>query len=397
MKKENINFTLLMAATIISSLGSYAFNFAFMSYMFDISGGNKSFMGLTQLFFVAGMLSGNILAGPVAEKSNRKNLLIFCEVIRIPLSLVFIFTQNIWGLLITHGLKTIFAGISTPAKRSFINDIIPKENITKANNIFSASYALIHITGPLLGTWGYSYFGGLKEVVLFDTSTFIIAPVIFFLIKISHYTPAQKSHFISDIKEGINFIKNRIDLRGLYERHALIGVFSGLFIPLILPFLHDVLAKDKKEYGIAMVLFGLGGVIGAILHKKFIAKFGLGKILYITSFIEPFLLLIWGLGLNYYLCQFIFLLWGVLFFTRVPAQFSYLSHYVDKNFISRTNAVLDFIFTLTNISASAVITILGAFIATQNFILACAALYIVITLIRARSKESHSLYYREDT
>lgn len=377
-----------MTSTVISSLGSYAFNFAFMAYIFDISNHNKSYMGLTQLFFVTGMLLGNIIAGPVGEKNNRKTILVFCEVFRIPISIVFILTQNIWALLLCHGLKTIFAGISTPTKRAFINDIVDKEHISKANNIFSASFAVIQITGPLLGTWAYSQFKSISYVTYFDISTFIIAPLLLLLISIEKFEKKPASNFITEIKSGLTYIKNRLDLQGLYERHAFVGVFSGLVIPLILPFMHDVLGRGEKEYGMAMVIFGLGGVSGALFNKKIVEKIGLAKVLFYTSAIEPFFLLIWALAFNYYICQFIFFLWGALFFIRIPCQFSYLSHHVDKTYITRTNAVLDFIFTLTNISASAFIAISGSQVATKTFLISVAICYIIVTILRSNSKST---------
>lgn len=386
-----------MTSTVISSLGSYAFNFAFMAYIFDISNHNKSYMGLTQLFFVTGMLLGNIMAGPIGEKNNRKSILIFCEVIRIPVSITFLFTQNIWALLLCHGLKTIFAGVSTPTKRAFINDIVDKQNISKANNIFSASFAVIQITGPLIGTWAYSYFKSIHQVTYFDISTFIIAPLLLLFITIPKFEKKLQTNFLEDIASGLTYIKNRLDLRGLYERHAYVGIFSGLVIPLILPFMHDVLGRGEKEYGIAMVLFGLGGVSGAIFNKKIVSKLGLGKVLYYTSIAEPFFLLLWALAFNYYICQFIFFAWGALFFLRIPSQFSYLSHHVDKTFITRTNAVLDFIFTLTNISASAFIALSASSVKTKDFLILTAIAYIIITLLRHKSKSSFAmLKYESD-
>jgi MFS family permease len=396
MKKSlNMKFTYMMVATIISALGSYAFNFAFMTHIYNISGQDKTYMGLTQLFFISGMLLGNISGGPLGEKHNRKHILVLCEAIRLPLSLIFIFTNNIWALLITHGLKTYFAGVSTPIKRAFITDIVDKENIDKANNLFSASYAIVHILGPLIGTWGYSYFKQLDEIVYLDMATFVISIILLGLIVNIVEKKKEKSHFFDDLKEGINHIKARYDLRGLYERHALVGVFSGIVIPLILPFLTEVLGKTEKEYGIMMVVFGAGGITGAIFNKKVSKKFGLGKTLFFTSLIEPILLFIWAMGFNYYISLGVFYLWGILFFTRAPGQFNYLANFVDKGFISRTNAVLDFIFTLTNISASFLISAIGNNVQTKQLLMGAAIFYAIINILRVNAVSSIALKREE--
>jgi MFS family permease len=390
-----MKFTYMMVATIISALGSYAFNFAFMTHIYNVSGGDKTYMGLTQLFFISGMLLGNISGGPIGEKHDRKKILILCEAIRLPLSIVFILTNNIWALLFTHGFKTFFAGISTPTKRAFITDIVDKEHIDKANNLFSASYAIVHIAGPLIGTWGYSYFKQLDEIVYLDISTFVLSIILLGMITNVEYIKKEGANFVQDLKEGISHIRARLDLRGLYERHALVGIYSGIVIPLILPFLTEVLGKSEKEYGIMMVVFGVGGITGAILNKKISSKLGLGKTLFFTSLIEPILLLTWAIGVNYYVSLFVFYLWGILFFTRAPGQFNYLANYVNKGFISRTNAVLDFIFTLTNISASFIISVIGNRMETKTLLIYAAISYAVINIIRYNAITSNALRREE--
>lgn len=392
---KNMKFTYMMVATIISALGSYAFNFAFMTHIYKVSGGDKTYMGLTQLFFITGMLLGNISGGPIGEKHNRKNILILCELIRLPLSVVFLLTNNIWALLFTHGFKTFFAGISTPTKRAFITDIVETEHIDKANNIFSASYAIVHIAGPLIGTWGYSYFKKLDEIVYLDMATFALSIILLLLIHNVVEIKKSSTNFFEDLKEGINHIKGRYDLRGLYERHALVGVFSGIVIPLILPFLTEVLAKTEKEYGVMMVVFGVGGITGAVFNKKISQKLGLGKTLFYTSLVEPILLFLWASGISYHFSLFVFFLWGFLFFTRAPGQFNYLANFVNKSFISRTNAVLDFIFTLTNISASFLISIIGNRVETKGLLIGAALSYAVINIIRFNAFSSKALKREE--
>ncbi|MAX67284.1 MAG: MFS transporter [Bacteriovoracaceae bacterium] len=386
-------YTLTLLATIVSALGSYAFNFAFMAHIYRISDHDKTYMGLTQVFFIVGMLIGNIYAGPIGDRLNRRSVLIFCEIIRIPFTLSFFFLENIWGLMCLHGMKTIFAGVSTPCKRAFILDILPSNLVPSGNNLFSASFAIVHILGPLIGTWCYAKYQALDVVLYFDLLTYIISIIFFLLIpRITALKTRQvKSYFIQELKDGLYYIKRRLDLRGLYERHALIGIFSGFTIPLILPFLVEVFGKSEIEYGHMMVLFGLGGVTGGLLYKKVTRKFSIGKVLFYSSLLEPFLMFIWAWGINYFVSCGLFYLWGMLFFIRAPSQFSYLSQHVDKAMISRTNAVLDFIFTLTNISASCLISLVGNRVETKNFLLACALFYMIINFLRINSLSSHHL------
>ena len=393
------NFNKLLSGTIVSSLGSYSFNFGLITYLYFASKQDKSFIAYSQLFFVIGMLSGNLLAGPIGEKLNRKKLVIFSEVIRIPIMLVmFLFVENLWVLIILHGLKTIFAGISSPVKRALITDIVEEEQLEKSNTLFTSSYAVIQIFGPFFGTWVYSVFQNINFLIFSNILALVIATLFFHLIKHEReiHKDVSKIKFVEDISKALGLIRKRFDLRALYYRLVLIGMSSGFLIVLILPFTVEELGLTEFEYGVTMVCFGMGGVAGGLLNK-FVRKYlSLGKIMILTSALEPFLMLLWAAGFNYYFGLLIIFIWGTIFFLRAPAQINFISKNVSSAFVSRLNSLYDFSFTMFNILAIGIISVLGSSIKSGQFLIGLSLAYILIMIFLGPFKSTKAMYQYVD-
>lgn len=393
-KKLSKSYQYFLGATFTSSLGSFAFNFAFMSFLYFESNQDKRFVALSQLFFVIGMLIGNLSGGVIAEKMEKKKLILFCEIIRIPIvAMMLLYLDNVWVLLFLHGFKTIFAGISTPLKRTYITLSNPPELIANANMGFTVAYGITQIIGPLIGTLAYYQFKELNHLIILDLITYVIA--VLMLLKIDSVKIQlndKKVQFFNDIKSGLQYVVKTNFIKGLFEKHIFVGIVSGILLPLILPFTIESLHASEREYGILMAVFGVGGVIGSILSKKIAKYFALGKIISTLCLIEPFIMLLWCSITNIYLSFLLFGIWGVLFFKRVTLQFNFLSHHVAENYLARTNSLFEFSFTLTNIVASTYISLNGKNFDTKSFLIQVATVYLVVTFLHFVLTSARSLW-----
>jgi MFS family permease len=380
----NKNYALLMGGVLSSAFGSFCFNFAFMAYLYEMGNGDKSYIAYSQIVFIIGLLLGNLAGGPVGEHFNRKKIVFLCEALRIPfVFLMYCYSDLLWPLIGLHGLKTFFGGLSTPVKKALITDIVPTEKLDQANTMFIISYALIQIFAPFFGTWIYSHFNNLKEVLLLDLSTFIFATVLLFFITSYKKPLSRPISFLKEIRDGFSYVGSKKNLVALYERHLITGLVVGLLIPLVLPFTSTVLGKGDREYGILMLCFGLGGAVFGILSKKFINTFGHGKIIIATCALEPFIMLVWSLTSYYYLSLFIFFIWGGLFFLRAPIVIGYLTMSVDREYLSRSHSLLDFSFTIMNLIGAVTIGILSK-VETQKILIIASVSYLIYGLFRIR-------------
>lgn len=390
----NPNYTRLYIAGATSELGSFITETALMLLVFKLSGNDKGYLGLTRAVFLLFLTIGGILGGPIGNLKNRRQILIFCDVIRIPIVASLLFLQQPDAIVWMNGLIALFTGIFNPSRQAMINEIVPQRNIKQANAIFGSTMATLHLIGPFIGAWVYAQTGGMKEILVFDLFTYVIG--IWFLSRIQ-YKPLAKvdghqSNFILELKEGFKYLKHRLDLISMFATNVISGLVIGILIPMLLPFIQENLNAGEKEYGILLSLFGLGGIVGGWLSHKLSKRFETGKIIVITVCLEPVFMWWWVYNLNLFIGYLIFFLWGVVVFTRIPTQLNHISDTVPTKVLSQMFALLDLAFVVPNITSGVLLTFIAQGFRTDLLLFYAAIGFALFIWPRIFFKEMKSLY-----
>ena len=380
---KNAHFSRIFAAGLASQLGSFITETALMLYIFALSGQEKSILGISKGSFLIFLTLGSLLGGPLGVRFNRKKLLIFCEFARIPFVIgLFYFHQNIPFIIIANSLIALFTGIFNPSRQTLINEITTTKEIQSANSLFSTSLAFIHMAGPFLGAWLYTYFNGVNEILSFDLFTYFIG---IYLISRIHYqiksdSEEKESHFLKDLMDGFRYIKNRRDLNAMLVCVLLTGICIGILIPLLLPFTKEYLNSDEKTYGIIMSAFGLGGIVGAPLYQRLALNIPSSKIIIIGFLMEPIIMILWTRTSLPLMSMFIIFIWGIFVFVRIPAQLTYFSKTVEVEYLSRVHSFLDMAFVIPNIFGSIVVSVIGNNLTAQETLAIVSIVFFVLMI-----------------
>lgn len=391
----NENYTRLYLAGSASELGSFITETALMLLVFRLSDQDKSYLGLTRAVFLLFLTIGGILGGPIGNLKNRKQILIFCDIIRIPIVASLIFLRSPDAIIWMNGLIALFTGIFNPSRQAMINEIVPQSKIKQANAIFGSTLATLHLVGPFVGAWMFAQFGGIKEIIAFDLFTYVIG--IWFLARIQ-YRPIpsensdQQGSFTQELKEGFNYLRKRIDLVSMLANNIIGGFVIGALLPLLLPFVTERLNGGEYEYGVLLSLFGLGGIVGGWLSHKISKSLPTGKAIVTCIFIEPLMMGLWVLNSNLYLSYLIFFIWGILVFTRIPSQLNHISDTVPTKVLSQTFALLDLAFVIPNITSGIVLTFIANQYETASLLWYGAVGYAFFIWPRFLLKETQTLY-----
>lgn len=391
------NFSKLYYAGLTSELGSFMTETALMLLVFKLSEGNKSQLGLMRAAFLISLTIGSLLGGPIGEKFNRRNVLLFSNFCRIPIVIMLFYFHNFYNIIICDALIAFFTGIYNPSRQAMINDIVPQKDIIGANSLFGATVAILHMIGPFLGASLFASFDGIYEIITFDLLTYFLGIGLLFKMK---YNPPKvikevKTTILHDLKEGLKYAHARKDLFALLLNSAVGGFCIGVLIPLLLPFTSEVLKLGEAEYGIILSIFGLGGIFGGFFCHKISSKYKPGKLIVISSAVEPFIMLSWLLIPNFTANSIIFFIWGIAVFVRIPSQLNYVSRTVETGYLSRVHSILDLSFVIPNISGGLFVAILGNRFGTMEMLFGTAALFIAMIIPRLLSKNMQSLYRDE--
>ena len=390
----NPNYTRLYIAGTTSELGSFITETALMLLVFKLSGDDKGYLGLTRAIFLLFLTIGGIVGGPIGALKNRRSVLIFCDLVRIPIVASLLVLKDPNAIVWMNGMIALFTGIFNPSRQAMINEIVPQKQIKQANALFGSTFATLHLIGPFVGAWVFAQTGRMHEILAFDLFTYFIG--IWFLSRIiykpKNSNPNSRSNFNKELKDGFSYLTKRLDLISMFANNIIAGFVIGILIPMLLPFVQEQLGGGQKEYGILLSLFGLGGIVGGWFSHKFSQLFSTGKIITCTIFIEPLIMGWWVLNTSLFIGYFIFFLWGVLVFTRIPSQLNHISETVPSNVLSQMVSLLDLAFVVPNISSGILLTFIANEYSTADLLTYSAVIFACLIWPRAFLKETQSLF-----
>ena len=398
------NYSRLYWAGSTSELGSFVTETVLALFLFEITNQNKSYLGLLRAVFLIFLTIGGILGGPIGERFNRKSILLFCEVIRIPGVIILIFFQKIWTLLIIEGFLAFFTGIFKPNRQALVNEIVPPKDMKKANALFGSTNAIIHLLGPFLGALIFAQLKGISEILTFDLLTYVIG--FYLLSKINYQAPVKenktKSHFFGELKEGLQYVKAHIELKAIMYNAIIAGLCIGILIPMVIPFTVEILGKTETEYGYLMASFGLGGFLGGILSTHLTQKIPAGRVAILAILGEVILFASW-IRTHFLLGSLILIfIWGMLVFIRITSQLNFVSEKVPTSYLTRVYSLLEMSFITPNILGSLLVGIIGNKYATMDILVIASWSFIILIALRllfrdfwALWKSSHSQVSRD--
>lgn len=397
----NNNFRYLYVAGLTSELGSFVTDTAIMLFVFALSGQNKTYLGTIRVLFLVCFTAGSLLGGPLGVRFNKRSLLLVSEICRIPLILSLMYFHQIHFVMLANALIGLFTGMYNPSRQALINEVVPEKDIQNANSLFGSTMAVLHMAGPFIGATLYSINKGIFEVLFLDLATYIIG--IYLLLRISTVVKIQTKQFghpfedfWHDFKEGFNYVLSRFDLTAMLAYTIVMGFSIGVLIPLLIPFVSEVLQKGDREYGIVLSLFGFGGIAGGYLSHFLGQRYKAVNLFLIGIFSEAILMPIWIRTTNFYLSCFIFFIWGILVFIRIPAQLNYISATVPKEYMTRVHSFLDLVFVVPNISAGLSVAIIGGHLSTFQVLNYTSIMFIILTIAGLFSKRTKALIHASE-
>ena len=273
---KNKNFITLMTAQAISSLGDWLSIVAIITMVglkWEATPMQMSFIILSLAMPMA--LLGPI-SGTIADRMERKKLMVFSDVVRGGLILLLTLATNVWMVYGCLFLLGIFSSVFVPAKNGKLKELVQDGNIKQAMSITSMIDSSTKIAGPLVSGILVTLIG-TYNVFYIDSATFFISAIlIFFLPK----TRAEASvegetekkdapSFKEEMKVGVQFIKKSSFLMyGL----VLLGV-SLLILQLsdsqIIVLLRQLTNVSPDLFGYTVTSAGLGMLLtGVFLSKK---------------------------------------------------------------------------------------------------------------------------------
>ncbi|WP_066504658.1 MFS transporter [Abyssisolibacter fermentans] len=274
---DNRNIILFLTGKFVSLFGTNIYAFSIGLYLLKITGSGMSFSLNFALNTIPRILLGPI-AGVISDRLDKKKLVVITDMLSglLLIILFFIIITNelniiyiyITTILLTS-LNTIFGVSFTSSLPNLVND----ENLVKITSYNTSINSLTNILGPVVGGLVYGFFD-IKYIILINGISFVLSSISEYMIDFEAYksnsvqtSSKEKSSILNDIKEGLNYIKQK---KVLFTLFMIFPIINFLFtaINICFPYItvQDLLLPSKYV-GIIEGSFACGMLLMSLIFS----------------------------------------------------------------------------------------------------------------------------------
>ena len=272
----------------MSSFGDWATLFASValaSYL-GSEGGNSELTAVIPIVarIIPALMSS--FAGILADRFNKKNVMIICDISRMVIVLGLFFTTTLIQLFLINFLSEIFSLIRQPSRESVVPEVVDNEYLVKANSLFTVgTYASLPLASLAFGVISdnsliegiVSYGNGWNGSVIFviDSVTFLISSFLLLYLKTDspNKNIEKQSNVLGDLKEGLNYFLSVQELRTVTTSISLSLVGAGALFVLGNTYLTESLKFTQSSFGFMIASFGFGIIFTMVILSYFVTSF----------------------------------------------------------------------------------------------------------------------------
>ena len=235
-------------------------------------------------------------SGGFIERRRKRPVMIAADLIRFA-ALASVPVAAAFGLL-TYVQLCVVGVLQAAATIAFqaasgahLKALVPSEDRAEANSRFESTFWVTMSVGPPIGGALVGLIGATATLVV-DAVSFLLSALGVRRIRQpeAEPTPAEQK---ADVRAGWRYILNHRVLRALFWNSALFGGAVMMTSPLLTVFMLRDLGMAPWQYGVALGVPCLGGVLGARLAPGLTRRYGLHRMLIVFGVLRtPWLLLL---------------------------------------------------------------------------------------------------------
>jgi DHA3 family macrolide efflux protein-like MFS transporter len=259
-------FLLLVGSQSISVLGSRMSALAVGLWLFAERGAATP-LALTALFAILPRLLLGGVAGVLADRRDRRQLMLAAEGIQALASLALLAdllagSFAVWHLYLLAALQAAGGAVQEPTLQASLARLVPPAERTRANAILQLAGPLAAVLAPPLAALALGSLG-VAGVVALDLLTFVVAAAALSAIRIPavERLPPARPSFLAEAREGLGYLAGRRDLLGTL---ALLGLANAVFLGAYLLYPPYLLLRTGSQAaaGALLAIIPLGALVG---------------------------------------------------------------------------------------------------------------------------------------
>ncbi len=263
-----------LIGVVISQIGTQGTLVVMLYHMYELTGSTLQ-VGLLGAAQGIAIFLLSPFGGYFADRLNRKRMLQVSQGVSMLASLAvagvtLAGTVKPWHILLAVLVNTAAAAFDRPVRRAILPVLLPPEDLVKGVALMNPVAEMSKLLGPALGGL-FIAVGGPGLMYSVDALSFLALIVIVAFLQIPHVEPEPTAmNFVSSIKEGARFVKDRPLILHLLALDLSAMVFAAYRV--VLPALTvEVLDVGPAGYGLLAAAPPLGALVGGVVVYRLVA------------------------------------------------------------------------------------------------------------------------------
>lgn len=302
-KLWNKNFILLWQGHLVSIFGDVLYAIAIGFWVFNKTG-STGLMGLmSSISMFTAMLLGPF-AGALVDRLNRKKVLIITDLVRAILMIIIgIFALqdhlSVEAVMVTAVLAAVASSLFSPASLTVFVDVVPHDDLVRAQSLSSGSYNLINFIGKGVSGALLTFFG-VGPMIIINGLSFLVSALTVFFIQIPKTAKQELnqtitvSRILGDVAQGAKDAIATPGLNVLIAGALIANLLGSGYSALLLP-LATLKGLNLTEYGLFIGFSSAAAVLAMALLGSFKLKAKFKMPIFIVAFLLNTVFIIIGL------------------------------------------------------------------------------------------------------
>jgi len=259
------NFSFYLAARLLGTLAVQMQSVAIGWQVYQMTGSLFD-LGLIGLAQFAPFLVLILLAGHVADRFNRRNIIIACLATQLLCGLLLLgFTLSgaravwpVFAILVLFGSARAFM---MPATQAVLRNLVPTDSFGAAVALSSSTFHVAVIAGPVLG--GLLYLAGPATVYLVAAILLLASVLLMARSRAAPQVVSTAPATWHTVLEGLRFVFSRPIMLGAISLDLFAVLFGGA-TALLPAYAHDVLQVGPTALGLLRTAPGAGAALCSV-------------------------------------------------------------------------------------------------------------------------------------
>ena len=276
--RGNADFRNLWLGQVVSLLGDW-FNLVACATLVQTLTGSGAAVGFLFALRMLAPFAVSPLAGVVADRYDRRAVLIATDLLRAVVVLGFLFVRepgDVWMLYVLTALQLGLSGFFFPAHRAILPDLVERKDLGAANTIGSATWSMMLALGAAAGGFVAGRFGVYASFAI-DGVTFLASA--WFLMRIRHRAPVRAAASggvrgaARQYIEGMSYLRRNVDVALVASHKAVNALLVAGGFQVVQVFIAEhvfVIGKDGSTgLGLIWSVVGVGTGLGPLVVRRF--------------------------------------------------------------------------------------------------------------------------------